>query len=269
MRSPPLIYTGDPQSSLDSLHRDVVSQYRNLNTALGEHECGDLTVEPPSLLGASYSHHHQSLALPMSFHSASQPMLRLPYADAYDAMGSSPSALGEAAPRSFLTGSGVSDYVKPAPLGLLGYQSKLSDQRQSSLLGGYGHGSGGELHGPRAFGSGFRNVAASAPLSLGPSWGVGGATGGIRPSAFTLTSGQKFGRDPDSQLSFEESRLLYPPVGSTFDGHASRSVQELRAPSTGIDTLSDLKYRRPRPLQYDDMLQGECLVHSLWVLAIN
>lgn len=52
----------------------------------------------------------------------------------------------------------------------------------------------------------------------------------------------------------EESRLLYPPVGSTFDGHASRGVMAAR--SRGIDALADLQYRRPRPLQYGDMLQG-------------
>ena len=58
----------------------------------------------------------------------------------------------------------------------------------------------------------------------------------------------------------EESRLLYPPVGSTFDGHASRGV--LAARSRGIDTLADLQYRRPQPLQYGDMLQGGCRTPS-------
>ena len=65
--------------------------------------------------------------------------------------------------------------------------------------------------------------------------------------------------DPTSLMSYEESRLVYPPVGSTFDGHASRAVVAARAAGArgaGIDSMSDLQYRRPRPLHYGDMLRG-------------
>ena len=60
-------------------------------------------------------------------------------------------------------------------------------------------------------------------------------------------------------MTYEESRLVYPPVGSTFDGHASRAVVAARAAGArggGIDPMNDLQYRRPRPLQYGDLLQG-------------
>ena len=46
----PLIYTGDPQSSLDHLHADAVRHYRMLSEQLGEHERRDLTTDPPPLL---------------------------------------------------------------------------------------------------------------------------------------------------------------------------------------------------------------------------
>ena len=67
--------------------------------------------------------------------------------------------------------------------------------------------------------------------------------------------------NPTSLMAFEESRLVYPPVGSTFDGHASRAVVAARAAGAqgaGIDSMSDLQYRRPRPLHYGDMLRGRC-----------
>ena len=61
--------------------------------------------------------------------------------------------------------------------------------------------------------------------------------------------------DPSSLMSNIHSRLIYPPVGSTFEGHASQGV--LAARSRPIDSMTDMHYRKAQPLQYGDMLMGE------------
>lgn len=52
----------------------------------------------------------------------------------------------------------------------------------------------------------------------------------------------------------EESTLMYPPVGSTFDGRRSQSAA---AASRPIDSLADFHYRRPKPLNFEGLDAGE------------
>lgn len=52
----------------------------------------------------------------------------------------------------------------------------------------------------------------------------------------------------------ESSQLLYPPVGSTFEGGPSHSVVAARRAGL-IDPMADLRYKRAQPLQYDSPLQ--------------
>ena len=59
-----------------------------------------------------------------------------------------------------------------------------------------------------------------------------------------------------------DSTLLYPPAGRSFEGRASANAAAARR--EGIDTLSDLQYRKPRPLNIDIMGRwGQIRVDSM------
>lgn len=60
--------------------------------------------------------------------------------------------------------------------------------------------------------------------------------------------------DGSSLFVNESSQLLYPPVGSTFEGGPSHSVVAARR-ANAIDLMTDLRYKRAVPLQYDSLLQ--------------
>ncbi len=68
----------------------------------------------------------------------------------------------------------------------------------------------------------------------------GGGAGAMRASGFALSEAS---REPDSLLGPATSQLMYPPIGSTFEGLPSKSVEAVRI-SSGIDVLSDLQYQK-------------------------
>lgn len=52
----------------------------------------------------------------------------------------------------------------------------------------------------------------------------------------------------DGGFSREESTFLYPPMGSSFEGHYSKN-----ASGRQLDTMGDFKFNKPRSLNIDGL----------------
>ncbi|GAX84973.1 hypothetical protein CEUSTIGMA_g12394.t1 [Chlamydomonas eustigma] len=231
----PLIYTWEPHTSLDRLHRDVVSHYRELATVLGDHERNDLTTKPPPLLTA------------FNYRSGLDPQL------SSDLNHSSLDALDRLRLRGY-NGSGVDQWgVSSAGPSQYRHQADL-------IGGGPGLGVSGPSFGPFVPSRSPHESVISPPPNMPALEAIGGI--GVRASTFAVRGAATQG------LNYEETRLVYPPVGSTFDGHASRSVMDMRREAgrgAGIDTLSDLRYRRNAAKSLQSEMGLQDMVQSSWV----
>ena len=181
----PLIYTGDPQASLDRLHSDVVQHYRMLSAQLGEHERHDLTTDPPPLITGGMGYGRLSLAPSarnpeaVGGYSAAS-LLRLP-----DAPGAG--GLGVGGPSGAYAGYGAGgDDLLGGGGGVLGGAGFGPRAGPSAFFGGQGTRAAGGLRQPGMGGydaGGYgRPQGASAPAGL--SWDQ--PAGGVRASGFAI-----------------------------------------------------------------------------------
>lgn len=219
----PLLYSGDIKSSLDQLRHDALSRYHALSHALGERE-DRLTILLGSLGGR--------LGLPPA-----PPMPSLP------SYSSAPLSL--------------------PPLSINHYQPSAPRPHASTAgSGGYGYGGSGGYGRSYSAWSGGMEPPGSASF-----FGEGLGGGGLRLSPFELDAGgpqpmfastpisETRGVIPDSDLlsglmvGRETTRMIYPQAGVDFDGKQARSTTAYQR----IDSLRDLRYQKPSPLNYDDL----------------
>lgn len=254
----PLIYDGDPQRSLSKLHEDVVSSYRMLCHSLGEAERTDLTDPSPYAGGSLLSLPMANLGVrPSTFPSSNNSLLRGFPSHGRRAIGAPPSfaqpAVQYSAALDELRGYGSNLGGAPHPLGGIDQYNNAGSSNMSRAVpfggpGGYGYNpySNGvpgmpDILGARSQGAQQQYIPGYAN-SLIPAISK---PGGIRVSSIST-----YDQDNLEGGLRGESQLLFPPVGSTFEGQPVRGGGGM-ARGPGIDSMADLKYRKRAPLSVD------------------
>jgi len=243
----PLVYDGNPQHSLEKLRGDVVSHYRTLCHALNEPERHDLT-NPNYYGGTGAGFGMPLLPAPPGLNpdfpgsSVGSSLLGLPSFQSFpsaSALGglAGPSPWGFNQQRALLAARGGAPGPGPGSTSLLGYGDSLDSYSQAGL--GRPGGSGVGLAAVPAYIPGSSLISSMALAAQGP------AGNPVRVSSFAVQ-----GQTPEG-FAREESTLLYPPAGSTFEGRPSAHAAAARR--GGIDTLSDFQFRRPRPLHVEGL----------------
>jgi hypothetical protein len=303
--------SGDPHCPLHA----VVTHYRGICRALGEPERTDLTFASPSLKSSAALLSAPSYHAPSAMHAhlVQQQLGLLPYLGSSQVDGSGAAAGGLHGASSL---SHLGDMISAAAVTPSSLQDPVTGAASRSLLGGLvpylpkQH--AGLLDGPRR--GLYPSSSAPSGEQLGGDWrrpylghpnsllSVHGSAPGVRVSHFTSISQPGAGlggagagagalsrEGGEGGVSLEESTLLYPPVGRTFDGHAStrgaagalagqsltfRRSQPLQhgyqgqSQTDSIDTLSDFTFRQQRGPKVETTFNGRRVLMLSWLVFV-